>query len=227
MSAEGRERYGTSAVGRARCDERGRDGEYCTSTRCAAVSMQAQCMAGTWFELRLNEHTFGLEEPPSAEIGRRRTSKAHGCHARLPPCAAPETENCSCKALAAAGILRRPTVLKELLLPSLLPLLLMMTLMTLMTLLHCRCRCRRCCRGFHCPCCCCGRCGVRWLPPLRASKSAAAVISSGGGGFTARAAAASGRCAGDASGTRRGSGSRGRCVRLLPAASKIVSDGTH
>ena len=42
--------------------------------------MQAQCMAGTWFELRLNEHTFGLEEPPSAEIGRRRTSKAHGSH---------------------------------------------------------------------------------------------------------------------------------------------------
>ena len=102
---------------------------------------------------------------------------------------------------------------KELLLPSLLPvpllpLLMMMTLMMLLLLLHCRCRCRCCCRGFHCPCCCCGRCGVRWLPPLRASKSAAAVIGSGGGGFTARAAAASGRCAGDASGTRRGSGGR-------------------
>ena len=97
-------------------------------------------------------HTFRLEEPPSAEIGRRRTSEAHGCHARLPPCAAPETENCSCKPLAAAGILRRPTVLKELLLlPSLLPLRLMTTLLLL---LHCRCRCRRCCRGFHCRCCC-------------------------------------------------------------------------
>ena len=40
----------------------------------------------------------------------------------------------------AACILRRPTVLKELLLPPLLPLLLMMTLMTLLLLLHCRCR---------------------------------------------------------------------------------------
>ena len=52
---------------------------------------------------------------------------------------------------AAAGILRRPTVLKELLLPSLLPLMMMMTLMTLLLLLHCRCRCRRCCPGLPLP----------------------------------------------------------------------------
>ena len=113
----------------------------------AQLSVRKRSAWRAWFELRLYEHTSGLEEPPSAEIGRRRTSKAHGCHARLPPCAAPETENCSCKALAAAGILRRPTVLKGLLLPSLLPLLMMMTLTTLPLLLHCRCRCRRCCRG--------------------------------------------------------------------------------
>ena len=125
-------------------------------------------------------------------------------------------------------ILRRPVVLKELLLPSLLPLMMRMTLMTLLLLLHCRCRCRRCCRGFHCRCCCCGRCGVRWLPPQRASTTAADVIDSGGGGFTARAAAASGRCAGDASGTRRGSGGRGPCVRvLLSSARKCLGQITH
>ena len=182
----------------------------------AQLSVRKRSAWRAWFELRLNEHTFGLEEPPSAEIGRRRTSKAHGCHARLPPCAAPETENCSCKPLAAAGILRRPTVLKELLLPSLLPLLLLMTLMTLLLLLHCRCRSHRCCRGFHCWCCCCGRCGVRWLQPQRASTTAAAVIDSGGGGFTARAAAASGRCAGDASGTQRGATA---CLRAMCSTS--------
>ena len=103
--------------------------------------------------------------------------------------------------VAVAGILRRPPVLKEMLLPSLLPLLLMMTLMALLLLLHCRCRCRRCCRGFHCRYCCCGRCGVCWLLPQQASNSAAAVIGLGGGGFTARAAAASDRARGDASGT--------------------------
>ena len=96
---------------------------------------------------------------------------------------------------AAAVILWRPTVLKELLLPSLLPLLMMMMMLTLLLLLHCRCRCRRCCRGFRCPCCCCGRCGVCWLPPQRASNSAAAAFGSVGGGFMARAAAASGRYA--------------------------------
>ena len=173
-------------------------------------------------------HTFRLEEPPSAEIGRRRTSKAHGCHARLPPRAAPETENCSCKPLAAAGILRRPTVLKELLLPSLLPLLMMMTLMALLLLLHCRCRCRRCCRGFHCPCCCCGRCGVCWLPPQRASNSAAAAFCSVGGGFMARAAAASGRCAWrrQRHPARQRPAAAGHVfVRLLPGASKIDSHG--
>ena len=65
----------------------------------AQPSVRKRSAGRAWFELRLYEHTFRLEEPPSAEIGRRRTSEAHGCHARLPPCAAPETENCSCKPL--------------------------------------------------------------------------------------------------------------------------------
>ena len=190
----------------------------------AQLSVRKRSAWRAWFELRLYEHTFGLEEPPSAEIGRRRTSEAHGCHARLPPCAAPETENCSCKALAAAGILRRPTVLKELLLlPSLLPLLMMMTLMTLLLLLHCRCRCRRCCRGFHCRCCCtavaaasagCRRSERQPLLQLSLTRAAAA-------SRRVRRQRAAGR-RGDASGTRRGSGGRGPCVRLLPAARKMT-----
>ena len=68
----------------------------CTSTRYTAVSTQAQRMAGmvVWFDLRLYEHTFVLEESPSAEIGRRRTSKARGCHAASRHADTPE--NCCC-----------------------------------------------------------------------------------------------------------------------------------
>ena len=61
-----------------------------------------------WFDLRLNEHTFGLEEPPSAEIGRWRTSETHGCHTASRHTVSPETENCWCKLLLHQdGILRR------------------------------------------------------------------------------------------------------------------------
>ena len=95
-------------MGRTRCDERGgmsavATAMTCTCARDAQLSIRKRSAWRAWFELRLNEHTFGLEEPPSAEIGRRRTSKAHGCHAHLPPCAAPETEKCSCKSLSPAS----------------------------------------------------------------------------------------------------------------------------
>ena len=50
-----------------------------------------------WFDLRLYEHTFGLEESPSAEIGRRRTSETHSCHTASRHALWPETENCWCK----------------------------------------------------------------------------------------------------------------------------------
>ena len=63
----------------------------------AQPSVRKRSAWRAWFELRLNEHTFGLEEPPSAEIGRRRTSKARGCHAATPAMLSPETENCWCK----------------------------------------------------------------------------------------------------------------------------------
>ena len=87
-----------SAVGRARWDERSAMCAVAIAktarSRDAQPSVRKRSAWLAWFELRLSEHTFGLEEPPSAEIGRRRTSKAHGSHAHLPPCVACETEHC-------------------------------------------------------------------------------------------------------------------------------------
>ena len=160
----------------------------------AQPSVRKRSAGRAWFELRLSMSTpsgsKSRRRPKSADDGppRHTAETPDSRHALRLILISADASRCRC-------ILRRPTVLKRLLLPSLLPLLMMMTLMTLLLLLHCRCRCRRCCRGFHCPCCCCGRCGVCWLPPQRASNSAAAAFGSVGGGFMARAAAASGRYA--------------------------------
>ena len=85
---------GMSAVGRARSrwrcssDDLHQHAAHISSKRSAwrACGSTSDCV-----------HTFGLEEPPSAEIGRRRTSKARGCHAATPAMLSPETENCWCK----------------------------------------------------------------------------------------------------------------------------------
>ena len=85
---------GMSAVGRARSrwrcssDDLHQHAAHISSKRSAwrACGSTSDCV-----------HTFGLEEPPSAEIGRRRISKARGCHAATPAMLSPETENCWCK----------------------------------------------------------------------------------------------------------------------------------
>ena len=94
----GDERGGTSVVRDERGDERGGTSAVamamtCTNTRHTSVASKRSAWraCGSTSDC---VHTFGLEEPPSAEIGRRRTSKAHGSHAHLPPCVACQTEHC-------------------------------------------------------------------------------------------------------------------------------------
>ena len=97
----GDERGGTSVVRDERGDERGGTSAVamamtCTNTRHTSVASKRSAWraCGSTSDC---VHTFGLEEPPSAEIGRRRTSKALGCHAATPAMLSPETENCWCK----------------------------------------------------------------------------------------------------------------------------------
>ena len=188
----------------------------------AQPSVGKRSAGRAWFELRLSMSTpsgsKSRRRPKSADDGppRHTAETPDSRHALRLILISADASRCRC-------ILRRPTVLKGLLLPSLLPLLMMMTLTTLLLLLHCRCRCRRCCRGFHCRCCCtavaaasagCRRSERQTLLQLLSARSAVA-------SWRARRQRAAGT-RGDASGTRRGSGSRGPCVRLLPAASKMT-----
>ena len=101
-------------MGRVRWDERGAKSGRTSAGATTALAHNAQPSVHkrsawrAWFDLRMYEHTFGLEESPSAEIGRRRTSETHGCHTASRHALSPETENCWCKLLLHQdGILRR------------------------------------------------------------------------------------------------------------------------